>query len=164
MPEHPDSPVKLPNLNVVLVDKLACMLQRGGVIGRHEVIAPNDLAPRSYYERSIVHHARPIPMFRFSNRSCARASIKQCVADAHFGDAKRFRKIGRVGAKKKPRREPGQGRYEAPRFQRGAGGGSSGPCRALSEAGYQAARECDARLMFKPPDSTAFALNAIGQR
>ena len=40
----PNSPVKLPNLNVALFDKLASMLQRGGVIGRHEVIAPNDLA------------------------------------------------------------------------------------------------------------------------
>ena len=27
---------ELPNLNVALFDKLACMLQRGGVIGRHE--------------------------------------------------------------------------------------------------------------------------------
>ena len=64
MPEHPDSPVKLPNLNVELLDKLARMLERGGVIGRDEVIAPNDLAPRSYYERSVVHHARPIPVLR----------------------------------------------------------------------------------------------------
>ena len=108
MPEHSDSPVKLPNLNVELFDKLPRVFQRGGVIGRDEVIGPNDLAPRSNYERSIVHHARPIPMFRFSNRSCARASIKQCVADAHFGDAKQVHKIGRVGAKKKLRREPGQ--------------------------------------------------------
>ena len=163
MPEHPDSPVKLPNLNVVLFDKLACMLQRGGVIGRHEVIAPNDLAPRSYYERSIVHHARPIPMFRLVTAHVPVRQLTQCVADAHFGDAKRFRKIGRVGAKEKAPARTGANRYEAPRFQRGAGGWSSGPCRALSEAGYQAARmRC--RLMFKPPDSTAFALNAIGQR
>ena len=64
MSEHPDSPVKLPNLNVEVFDKLARMLQRGGVIGRDEVIAPNDLASRSYYERSVVHNARPIPVYR----------------------------------------------------------------------------------------------------
>ena len=64
MPEHPDPPVKLPNLNVVLFEKLARVIQRGGVIGRDEVIAPNDLASRSYYERSVVHNARPIPVYR----------------------------------------------------------------------------------------------------
>jgi len=40
--------VKLPNLNVALFDKLACMLQRGGVIGRHEVVSPNDLTRHCY--------------------------------------------------------------------------------------------------------------------
>ncbi|HYI30879.1 MAG TPA: hypothetical protein VD863_23815 [Bradyrhizobium sp.] len=56
--------MKLPNLNVVLFDKLARVFQRGGVIGRDEVMAPNDLASRSYYERSVVHNARPIPVYR----------------------------------------------------------------------------------------------------
>ena len=68
MPENSDSPVKLPNLNVVLFDKLARMLQGGGVIGKDEVIAPNDLAPRSYYERPIVCHGPIDPCFRSACR------------------------------------------------------------------------------------------------
>ena len=49
---------------------LTRVFQRGGVIGRHEVIAPNDPAPRSYYERPIV--PRPTdPCFRSACRvSC----------------------------------------------------------------------------------------------
>jgi hypothetical protein len=53
--------VKLPDLNIAVFDMLACVLQRCGVIARHEVIAPDDLTSRSHYERSIARHAQPQP-------------------------------------------------------------------------------------------------------
>jgi len=61
VPENPDSPVKLPNLDIPAFKVLARVFQRGGVIGRDEVIASNDLARCSHCERPIVRHRRTPP-------------------------------------------------------------------------------------------------------
>ena len=61
MPEHPDSLMKLPNLDIPAFNILAGVFQRGSVIGRDEVIASNDLAHCSHCERPIVRHRRPHP-------------------------------------------------------------------------------------------------------
>ena len=81
MSEHPDSPVKLPNLNVEMFDKLAHMLQRGGIIGRREVIAPDDLA-QSYYERSIVCHGPTDLCFRSTCRVSCRCVNSTTVVES----------------------------------------------------------------------------------
>ena len=63
MPEHADSAVKLPNLNVAVFDILPSMLQRGLVIGRREIIASDDLAHWGDCERPVACHAIPPKCF-----------------------------------------------------------------------------------------------------
>src|SRR6185436_6196855 len=58
------------------------MLQRGGVIGRPEVIAPNDLAGRSYYERPIVCHGPTAPGFRSACRVSCRCVNSTTVVES----------------------------------------------------------------------------------
>jgi len=72
VPKHSDSTVKLPNLYVAVFDILARVIQCGGVVGSHEIMAPDDLAHRRDCERPIVCHAILPKVFSGSCKSAGR--------------------------------------------------------------------------------------------
>ena len=56
MSEQPYSAVELPNLYVMVLDILARVFERSGVVRRFEIMALHDMASRAHHECSITHH------------------------------------------------------------------------------------------------------------
>ena len=53
----------------------------------------------------MIRHA---PLAHHTAQYALCGGCRPALPDAYFGHAKQFRKIGSIGEKKKPRREPGQ--------------------------------------------------------